>query len=73
MRHTNLWVPLLFALLLCGCAGKQLVRHMDTTGYCGCGKCCGWERGNWKYLKLDFWNRYVSYGKRKGKIYTGRT
>lgn len=46
---------------------------MDTTGYCGCGKCCGWERGNWKYLKLDFWNRYVSYGKSKGKRYTGHT
>lgn len=24
-------------------------------------------------MKLDFWNRYVSYGKRKGQPYTGRT
>ena len=73
MRHSSLCVPLLFAVLLCGCAGKQLIRHMDTTGYCGCGKCCGWERGSWKCLKLDFWNRYVSYGKNKGQRYTGRT
>ncbi len=46
---------------------------METTGYCGCGKCCGWERGSWKYLKLNFWNRYVAYGERKGKPYTGHT
>lgn len=73
MRYTKLFVPFLLAVLVCGCAGKQIVRHMKTTGYCGCGKCCGWERGNWKYLKLDLWNRYVSYGKRKGHRYTGRT
>jgi len=46
---------------------------MDTTGYCGCKKCCGWERGRWTCLKLDFWNRYVSDGKRKGQPYSGRT
>jgi len=68
-----LWFPLLLVSFLCGCAGKQLVRYMDTTGYCGCGKCCGWERGTWRYLKLDFWNRYLNYGNRKGEPYTGRT
>ena len=33
---------------------------IETTGYCDCGKCCGWER-NW-------WFRPVySYGPNKGK------
>ncbi len=58
--------------LLAGCARPQ-TRIMLTTGYCGCGRCCGWERGSWRYLKLDFWNRYVSRGPRKGKAYTGMT
>jgi hypothetical protein len=46
---------------------------MEVTAYCGCGQCCEWERGSWKYLKLDFWNRYVSSGPREGQAYTGRT
>ena len=46
---------------------------METTAYCGCSQCCSWERGNWKYLKLDFWNRYVSKGKRTGYDYSGLT
>ena len=62
---------LMLVALSSGCAGKQVVRPMETTAYCGCGECCGWERGNWKYLKLDFWNRYVSSGNRKGETYTG--
>ncbi len=73
MRFIVLCVPLLLVGFFCGCGGKPLAYHMNTTGYCGCGSCCGWERGSWQYLKLDFWNRYVSYGKRKGKPYTGRT
>ncbi|PIE72628.1 MAG: hypothetical protein CSA20_07200 [Deltaproteobacteria bacterium] len=46
---------------------------METTAYCGCGKCCSWERGRWVFLKLDFWNRYVSAGPGKGQSYTGKT
>jgi hypothetical protein len=46
---------------------------MEVTAYCGCSQCCEWERGSWKYLKLDFWNRYVSSGPREGQPYTGRT
>jgi len=61
-----------FVALSIGCARME-TRMMETTGYCGCGKCCGWERGSWKYLKLDFWNRYVSEGPRKGRPYDGRT
>lgn len=49
------------------------VRQMEITGYCGCGKCCGWERGSWKYLKLNFWNQYISAGRNKGKPYSGLT
>ena len=33
---------------------------METTGYCKCGKCCGWER-NWKFQPV------VSYGPQKGR------
>ncbi|MBN2704847.1 MAG: 3D domain-containing protein [Deltaproteobacteria bacterium] len=46
---------------------------METTAYCGCGQCCGWERGSWRYLKLDFWNRYISSGKNHGLRYSGLT
>lgn len=58
--------------LLSGCA-KQRIKRMEVTAYCGCGQCCGWERGSWKYLKLDFWNRYISYGPREGQPYSGLT
>jgi hypothetical protein len=57
-----------------GCAAKQqIVRNMEVTAYCGCGKCCSWERGSWKYLKLNFWNRYVNAGAQKGQPYSGLT
>ncbi|PIE56721.1 MAG: hypothetical protein CSA34_03340 [Desulfobulbus propionicus] len=46
---------------------------METTAYCGCGQCCSWERGSWLFLKLDFWNRYVNSGARRGMPYTGET
>lgn len=59
--------------LLAGCAAKPVAHRMEATAYCGCGECCSWERGRWKYLKLNFWNKYVDAGKRKGKKYTGRT
>ena len=62
------------ALLLggVGCARHE-VRVMEATGYCGCKECCDWQRGSWRYLKLNFWDRYVSDGKNKGKGYSGRT
>ncbi|MEN8142329.1 MAG: 3D domain-containing protein [Thermodesulfobacteriota bacterium] len=56
-----------------GCAAKPVSRVMETTAYCGCGSCCGWERGSWKFLKLDFWNRYVKSGRNPGRVYTGKT
>ncbi len=61
-----------FCLLAGGCARSEH-RVIETTAYCGCRKCCSWERGSWKYLKLDFWDRYVSAGKNKGRPYTGKT
>ena len=64
---------LLLLLLCCACAGGPKPVRIQTTAYCGCGKCCGWERGSWKFLKLDFWNRYVSHGPNKGKKYSGLT
>ena len=61
-------------LLLCsGCSKPPVRKTMETTAYCGCSKCCGWERGSWKYLKLNFWNKYVSYGKYAGRPYSGLT
>lgn len=63
-------IPLL--LLLAGCA-TPVSRMMTTTAYCGCGKCCSWERGSWKFLKLDFWDRYISKGRHKGEPYSGLT
>lgn len=69
----NLFAFLCCLLLFSGCSKKPVKRLMNTTAYCGCSKCCSWERGSWMYLKLDFWNRYVSAGKGKGRDYTGQT
>ncbi|MDW7771746.1 MAG: 3D domain-containing protein [Desulfobulbaceae bacterium] len=62
----------LIVLLLAGCAARE-TRIMEATAYCNCWQCCSWERGSWKYLKLDFWNRYVSEGRDKGRPYSGHT
>ncbi len=56
----------LCALLLTGCrsapppagAGRRIV--METTGYCPCGKCCGWKR-NW------YGRAVYAYGPNKGR------
>ena len=63
---------LLCALLGAGCAQVQK-RTLEATAYCGCKQCCGWTRGSWKYLKLNFWNKYISSGKNRGKRYSGLT
>jgi len=62
----------LFLLALSGCARHE-ARIIETTAYCGCGQCCSWERGSWSYLKIDFWNRYVSEGPGAGRSYSGLT
>ena len=38
---------------------KPLIVQMETTGYCKCGKCCGWKR-NWLFQPV------VAYGPNKG-------
>lgn len=56
-QHSNVWENgscvfrgLLFLcfLLLCGCStvpkGRSQTVVIETTGYCPCGKCCGWQR-----------------------------
>jgi len=63
---------LTLSLALTNCARIE-EREMVVTAYCGCRQCCSWERGNWKYFKLDFWNRYVSEGAAKGREYSGLT
>lgn len=60
-------------ILACNGCARHETRVMETTAYCGCGQCCSWERGSWSYLKLNFWNRYVSSGPRKGRPYSGLT
>ena len=64
---------LFFLVLLSSCAKQQTGRVLEVTAYCGCGSCCSWERGSWTYLKLDFWNRYVSAGSQAGRSYSGMT
>ncbi len=67
------WLLLALILLLGGCSKPPVKRTLEATAYCGCAKCCGWERGSWKYLKLDFWNKYNNYGKYQGTPYSGKT
>lgn len=67
-------VVLICGMLLSGCSvAVPRTMSMEVTGYCGCGDCCSWTRGSWRFLKLDFWNRYVSEGAAKGRRYTGLT
>ncbi len=65
-------VAVFCALVTISCAHVQK-RSMEITAYCGCKACCSWQRGQWKYLKLNFWQRYYSAGPDKGKRYRGRT
>lgn len=66
---------LILGILVLGLAGCGAVerRQIETTAYCGCGECCDWTRGSWKYLKLNFWVRYVDAGSSRGRVYTGKT
>ena len=73
LRGSLLAGMLILMYFIAGCAAKPVSRPMLTTAYCGCQQCCSWERGSWKFLKLDFWNRYVSAGVDKGRDYTGLT
>lgn len=76
MNPRRPWALLLLVALVfftSACAPKRSVRRMEVTAYCDCRKCTNWERGSWKYLKLDFWNRYVNAGPDKGRRYSGRT
>lgn len=69
-------LPCIFLILLLfftGCGGKSTSKLLETTAYCGCSKCCSWERGSYKYLKLDVWNRYVKEGPQAGGKYSGQT
>ncbi len=73
LRPTLIFLLLSFLILSWGCAKQPVGKVMTATAYCGCSKCCSWERGSWKYLKLNFWNRYVSEGQSAGNTYSGLT
>jgi len=64
---------LVLALLCVSGCGSKTVRQMEVTAYCSCRSCTEWERGSWRYLKLDVWNKYVSKGRDRGKRYSGKT
>jgi hypothetical protein len=72
-RSYSFLVVLIGITLTGGCAKQPVKRMLETTAYCGCSSCCSWERGSWTYLKLDFWNRYVSAGADRGRYYDGKT
>ncbi|MFC1524136.1 3D domain-containing protein [Thermodesulfobacteriota bacterium] len=71
-KRSLLLFLILSLLMISGCA-VPISKKIEATAYCGCGQCCDWERGSWKFLKLDFWNRYISKGKNTGKTYSGLT
>ncbi len=68
-----LLISFLTIFLFSGCAKHNISKKIEVTGYCGCGKCCGWERGSMLFLKLDFWKRYITGGPQKGQEYSGLT
>ncbi len=70
---TSLMLFTLLLLFLPGCTKQPVGKVIEATAYCGCSSCCGWERGSYRYLKLDFWNKYVSKGPRASVPYTGQT
>ncbi|MFT5698394.1 MAG: hypothetical protein ACI8ZB_001249 [Desulforhopalus sp.] len=73
LRYLSYIFFLLLLLTFWGCAKTQVPTIIETTGYCNCSKCCSWERGSWRWLKLDFWNKYVSAGTGQGRSYSGLT
>jgi len=73
MKKMSLLILFIVCVVFSGCTTTREFRNMEVTGYCGCGKCCCWERGSWKYLKLDVWNKYINKGRNKGKSYSGLT
>lgn len=74
ISHPGFILPIILLFFFAGgCAKKPVSIEITATAYCGCSQCCGWERGSYKYLKLDFWNRYVSAGKQAGQKYSGLT
>ena len=73
LKYVRYFYLLLFCMLFFTCCAHVQKREMEVTAYCGCKKCCSWTRGNWKYLKLNFWNRYYVSGPDKGARYRGRT
>lgn len=68
MQRIIILISIFSLVVITGCAGSKRVMVIETTAYCGCGKCCSWERGT-----FDFWNKYISEGAYKGKPYSGLT
>ncbi len=81
VRGRSLVCSLVLLVFCAACAAPTATRFMErrstklmeTTAYCSCSVCCSWERGSWQWLKLDFWNRYVTTGAHRGAAYSGLT
>ncbi|HPS00741.1 MAG TPA: 3D domain-containing protein [Candidatus Sumerlaeota bacterium] len=58
-------LPLLAGLLSACASTGPIYRDMETTAYCPCGECNGYERGF-----PDFWNKYTTSG---GQLVTADT
>jgi len=63
----------IISLLMQTSCARYERKTITITAYCPCGKCCDWKRGSKNFFSLDFWNKYVSKGTRKGKPYDGLT
>ena len=72
-KHVAPLVLLALLFSLTSCSKPPVTKILEATAYCGCSSCCSWERGRYLFLKLDFWNRYVSKGSRAGAPYDGKT
>jgi hypothetical protein len=69
MKFKRIILILTVILLAGGCAaGNQRVVTMETTGYCGCGKCCNWEHSGFLFLQKS-----IRSGPSAGRPYTGKT
>lgn len=73
-KKSSILAPLIMLVLCAGCFrffsepvkinsynSKGRTVYIETTGYCDCQKCCGWER-NWRFQPV------FSSGPNKGKV-----
>lgn len=70
--HPFVLLALSLALTTLGCSRAQR-GAIETTGYCPCGECNGYDGGGWNWFKLRHDPKRINYGNQKGQKYTART